>query len=48
MNKKVIKAYRLSPSIIALIEKYAEKNDTTFTKIVEEALFEYFMNKKEL
>lgn len=47
MNNKVIKAFRLNSSIVKLIEKYAKKNHTTCTQIVEYALIEYFKSKNE-
>lgn len=47
MNRKVIKAFRLNSNIVKLIEKYAKKNNTTSTQIVEYALIEYFKNKNE-
>ncbi len=46
-NKKIIQAFRLNPKIIDLITKYAKKNKTSNTKIVELALIEYFKNRNE-
>ena len=47
MNNKVIKAYRLNSKVVKLIDKYAKKNKTTSTQIVETALIEYFKSKNE-
>lgn len=47
MNKKIIKAFRLNSNVVSLIEKYAKKNNTTCTQIVEYALIQYFISKNE-
>ena len=46
-NKKIIQAFKLNPKIVDLISKYAKKNKTSKTQIVEFALIEYFRNKNE-
>lgn len=46
-NKKILQAYKLNPKLVDLIIKYAEKNNTSKTQIVEIALIEYFKNKNE-
>lgn len=46
-NKKILQAYKLNPNLVDLIIKYAEKNNTSKTQIVEIALIEYFKNKNE-
>ena len=47
MNNKILQAFRLSPKLVELISKYAKKNKTSRTTIVENALNEYFKNKNE-
>lgn len=47
MKHKVIKAFRLNASVVELIEKYANKYQTTSTQIVESALLDYFKSKNE-
>ena len=46
-NKKVFQGYRLNSKMVDLINKYARKNKTSRTQIVEAALLEYFKNKNE-
>lgn len=46
-NKKILQAYKLNQKLVDLIIKYAEKNNTSKTQIVEIALIEYFKNKNE-
>lgn len=46
-DKKIIQAFKLNPKIVDLIIKYAKKNKTSRTSIVEYALIEYFKNKNE-
>lgn len=47
MERKEIMAFKLEPNMVELIKKYAEINNTTYTKIVEYALTEYFLKRKE-
>ncbi len=47
MKNKVIQAFKLNQKVVDLIIKYAEKNKTSKTQIVEMALIEYFKNKNE-
>ena len=46
-NKRILQAFRLNPSIVKLIDKYAEKNKSSRTQVVEQALIEFFKNKNE-
>lgn len=46
-NKKIIQAFKLNPKIVDLITKYAKKNKTSRTAIVEYALIEFFKSKNE-
>lgn len=46
-EKKIIQAFKINPKIVDLITKYAKKNKTSRTQIVEMALIEYFKNKNE-
>ena len=46
-NKKILQAFKLNPKIVDLIAKYAIKNQTSRTQIVEVALIEYFKSKNE-
>ncbi len=46
-SKKIIQAFKLNPRLVDLITKYAKKNKTSRTQIVEYALIEYFKNKNE-
>lgn len=48
MNEnKIFQGFRLNAKVVKLIEKYAKKNKTSRTQIVEMALIEYFKNKNE-
>lgn len=47
MKNKVIQAFKLNQKVVDLIIKYAEKNKTSKTQIVEMALIEYFKSKNE-
>ena len=46
-EKKILQAFKLNPRIVDLITKYAIKNKTSRTQIVEIALIEYFKSKNE-
>ena len=46
-EKKILQAFKFNPKIVELITKYAVKNKTSRTQIVELALIEYFKNKNE-
>ena len=46
-DKKIFQGFRLNSKLIDLITKYAKKNKTSRTQIVEIALIEYFKNKNE-
>lgn len=46
-EKKIIQAFKLNPKIVDLISKYAKKNKSSRTQIVEIALIEFFKSKNE-
>lgn len=46
-DKRILQAFRLNPKIVELIDKYSEKNKSSRTQVVEQALIEYFKNKNE-
>lgn len=46
-SKKIIQAFKLNPKIVDLISKYAIKNETSKTQIVELALIDFFKSKNE-
>lgn len=46
-EKKIIQAFKLNPKLVELITKYAEKNKSSRTQIVEIALIEFFKSKNE-
>lgn len=47
MSRKELMAFKLEPRMIKLIKEYANAHDTTYTKIVEYALIEYFQKRNE-
>lgn len=46
-SKKQMVSFKFTPNMLCLIKKYAKKNKTTNTKIVEYALIEYFQKRNE-
>ena len=46
-DKKIIQAFKLNPKLVELITKYAKKNKSSRTQIVEIALIEFFKSKNE-
>lgn len=46
-EKKILQAFKFNSRIVDLITKYAIKNKTSRTQIVEIALIEYFKSKNE-
>ena len=46
-EKKILQAFKFNPRLVDLITKYAIKNGTSRTQIVEIALIEYFKKKNE-
>lgn len=46
-DKKIIQAFKLNPKLVELITKYAKKNKSSKTQIVEIALIEFFKSKNE-
>ena len=46
-DKKIYQGFRINSKLVDLITKYATKNKTSRTQIVEYALIEYFKSKNE-